>query len=269
MQLFTSLRFDPALVGIEENTTVCSGASPFLLLPFHRDRLVDAATAFGWTDAAASLQGPEGLASFSKLIKTRKSVWVQENDPHAPVKVRPLRPSWSLLTICKVRPVLSRDGTIAVTFTPEPPRDVHAMFSNGSAHPDTLQSNVKLTTVHLDTAATAASMLTRHKTTSRDHYLDARERAGLGRDYSSKDDVILFNEHDQTTETSISNIAFWRDGQWITPRVECGGLPGVMRRWLVEQGHWTEGVILKQDVRPGEIVLLSNGLKGCYPGRVA
>lgn len=119
--------------------------------------------------------------------------------------------------------------------------------------------------VHLDSSPTPPSLFTSHKTTSRAHYLAARSRAGLA---SYDSEVLLWNPAGDVTEGSITNVAFWRAGRWVTPRLDSGGLGGVMRRWLLEQGAWSEGTVRKDDVRSGERVLLSNALRGVVVGEV-
>lgn len=149
------------------------------------------------------------------------------------------------------------------------------MFNNALATPTTLQtlsaapkSTLPFVTVHLDPIPTPPSPLTAFKTTSRDHYLASRLRVGLGKGYTTPREVLLFNRSDEAMECSIANIAFWREGEWVTPRKEAGGLRGVMRRWLIEQGRWKEGRVMRSEVVKGEWVLLSNGVKGCYVGRI-
>ncbi|KAI7905510.1 aminotransferase [Cokeromyces recurvatus] len=83
-----------------------------------------------------------------------------------------------------------------------------------------------------------------HKTTQRDMYDLARERTGC--DYHATEDkpfdVILWNEHQEITETSIANIAIrfmtTKDTDhpfvWKTPKIECGLLPGVFRSFLLD-----------------------------------
>ena len=51
--LFTSLRYDPALCSAEFNTAASGVSSPYLLLPYHADRLRKAAIDFDWTKAVA------------------------------------------------------------------------------------------------------------------------------------------------------------------------------------------------------------------------
>jgi branched-chain amino acid aminotransferase len=56
------------------------------------------------------------------------------------------------------------------------------------------------------------------------------------------DDYILINPDGFITETAIANLVFQLDGEWITPPLSDGVLPGVMRALLVEKA----GVIVRQ-----------------------
>lgn len=118
----------------------------------------------------------------------------------------------------------------------------------------------------LDPISTPPSLFTSHKTTSRELYLASRARLHLSAAYTSE--ALLWNPAGEVTEGSITNVAFWRGTCWVTPRLESGGLGGVMRRWLVEQGEWTEGTVGKDSVRKGERVLLSNAVRGVFAGEV-
>ncbi|KZO92092.1 hypothetical protein CALVIDRAFT_462783, partial [Calocera viscosa TUFC12733] len=123
----------------------------------------------------------------------------------------------------------------------------------------------------LDPEPTPSSLFTQHKTTSRAHYLAARGRCGLGANYDHPDEALLWtptHSGPEITEASVSNVALYRSGRWVTPRQSAGGLGGVARRWLLEQGLWTEGVVSVGEVRDGEWVLGSNGVRGCFVGRV-
>ncbi len=131
-----------------------------------------------------------------------------------------------------------------------------------------------LLAIHLDTVPTASSVFTRTKTTHRDHYNAARSRFSIPPPPSpSLDEVVLFNKNDDITETSIRNIAFVRRSppQWVTPAASTGCLPGVIRRWLLEQGRIVEadeGELKKYDIVHGEYVLTFNGVEGCRLGRI-
>ncbi|KIJ36987.1 hypothetical protein M422DRAFT_178757, partial [Sphaerobolus stellatus SS14] len=82
------------------------------------------------------------------------------------------------------------------------------------------------------------------------------------------EEVLLYDEGGWIMEGSVRNVAFWRDNRWVTPPLHRGGLNGVVRRWLLENGRVIEEDVRKEDVRVGEVVLLSNGVEGCSLGVV-
>lgn len=49
------------------------------------------------------------------------------------------------------------------------------------------------------------------------------------------DDGILINESGRVTETAISNLLFLVNGNWVTPPISDGLLPGVMRALVIEK----------------------------------
>ena len=53
------------------------------------------------------------------------------------------------------------------------------------------------------------------------------------------DDYLLVNSDGFITETAIANLVFQLDGEWITPPLSDGVLPGVMRALLVEKNDVT------------------------------
>jgi 4-amino-4-deoxychorismate lyase len=128
--------------------------------------------------------------------------------------------------------------------------------------------------VHLDTQATESSIFTSTKTTFREVYDAARSRKNippLTAPQGRSADVLLYNPAGLITETSIANVAFFRDGKWLTPAASTGCLPGVSRRWLLEHSRIHEDNdrrLTVQSITDGEPVLLLNGLHGCYPGRI-
>lgn len=118
-------------------------------------------------------------------------------------------------------------------------------------------------TLLLDTKSTPVEQLRpliENKTTSRAHYVDPMSRTGAS--LSSHQEVLLYNGQDEVTEGTITNVIFKRDGNWVTPKLTCGLLGGVMRSHLLTQGKITEAVIKKQDLVDGEEVLLCNAVRG-------
>ncbi len=97
-----------------------------------------------------------------------------------------------------------------------------------------------------------------HKTTRRGPYDDARMNC------DANSDVVLVNERGEVTETTIANIAVFRDRKWVTPPVRCGLLPGVMRTELMARGEIVEGVIAATELRLGQTIRCFNALRGVF-----
>lgn len=179
----------------------------------------------------------------------------------------------------QIRILLSRNGELSVTASPTAPMSLHDPMapslwlpSASSTHPPNF--GLELLVIHVDEVPTPSSVFTRTKTTHRDCYTAARSRFNIPPPpTTSCDDVLLYNDCEDVTETSIRNIAFVRRSppQWITPSASSGCLTGVIRRWLLEQGRVVEardGELKKTDIVDGEYVLTFNGVEGCRLGRV-
>jgi para-aminobenzoate synthetase/4-amino-4-deoxychorismate lyase len=101
-----------------------------------------------------------------------------------------------------------------------------------------------------------------HKTTDRQIYDEAR------RARPDCDDVLLWNERGELCEATVANVAARIGGDWITPPLSCGLLPGVMRRRLLETGRLREGVIPRREITPGTELALFNSVRGWCPARL-
>jgi para-aminobenzoate synthetase/4-amino-4-deoxychorismate lyase len=97
-----------------------------------------------------------------------------------------------------------------------------------------------------------------HKTTHRRVYDEARAAA------PGADDVLLYNDRGELTESCIANVFVEREGRLVTPPVACGLLPGVMRERLLAEGRATEQVIRRSDLRPETRVYLANAARGMW-----
>lgn len=93
-----------------------------------------------------------------------------------------------------------------------------------------------------------------HKTTHREVY----EKALAGVD---SDDVILWNERGELTETCTANLALKIDGEWLTPAVNSGLLAGVYRGWLLERGEMREAVLRLEDLQRAEALAVLNSVR--------
>ena len=118
---------------------------------------------------------------------------------------------------CKVRLLISEDGTLASEFAEIPDAQDKPVKVGLATNP------VDENTVWLA-----------HKTTVRNLYNEARASR------ADTDDVLLWNRHSNLTESSTANILVKREGHWVTPRLESGLLAGTHRAELLQAGKITE-----------------------------
>lgn len=102
--------------------------------------------------------------------------------------------------------------------------------------------------------------LLRHKTTRRGLYDAAwrwAERQGAF-------DALLFNRRGELCEGGRSNVFVKLDGNWYTPPLSCGLLPGVTRARLLADPAYAarERRLLRADVLRAEALLLTNAVRG-------
>lgn len=95
-----------------------------------------------------------------------------------------------------------------------------------------------------------------HKTTHRAVY----ERARAAR--PDVDDVLLYNEDGELTESTVANLGVARGGRCITPARGCGLLGGTLRARLLAEGGLEEGVVRVEELAGAERVFLFNSLRG-------
>ncbi len=77
-------------------------------------------------------------------------------------------------------------------------------------------------------------------------------------------DMLFVNERGEVTEGGRSNLFVKLDGRWVTPPLESGVLPGVMRGVLLDDRAFgaTERVVTGDDLARAEALLLTNALRG-------
>jgi para-aminobenzoate synthetase/4-amino-4-deoxychorismate lyase len=85
-----------------------------------------------------------------------------------------------------------------------------------------------------------------HKTTRRDGH---------------SDDVILWNERGEVTESGIANLVVEIDGELFTPPVSSGLLAGTFRNQLLAQGKIKERVILIEELQTARKLYLINSVR--------
>lgn len=83
------------------------------------------------------------------------------------------------------------------------------------------------------------------------------------------DDVVFVNERGQVTETSIFTLAVRVDGQWLTPPVHDGCLPGVLRARLLADGTLVEGSLTVDDLARADELAVLNSVRGWLPAELS
>jgi para-aminobenzoate synthetase / 4-amino-4-deoxychorismate lyase len=75
------------------------------------------------------------------------------------------------------------------------------------------------------------------------------------------DDVLLWNERDEITESSSANVVVKIDGQLFTPPIDSGLLAGTYRAELLAQGKIQERTISKSDLKQAQSIKLINSVR--------
>ncbi len=112
----------------------------------------------------------------------------------------------------------------------------------------------------------SADLFLRHKTTQRAQY-DAAWRAA---EAQGAFDMLFCNERGEITEGARSNVFAQIDGQWFTPPLSAGVLPGVMRAHLLADPHWaaSERTLTLADLQRAGRLVLCNALRGVLTARL-
>ncbi|TLS24712.1 hypothetical protein PpBr36_08160 [Pyricularia pennisetigena] len=261
-ELFTSLRYDPKLSGVSSARIEgwnASKSSPLYMLDYHRDRMLRAATYFGWTDAIAAIDGDAGLARLEDFI-----LGLPEIGDH------PLRVKVTLSKAGKFGHEAGRvpEQSLSNLFPPSlPPPGQEAHDGGGVAKSPTYR-------IFVDLDQTPPSEYTHYKTTRREMYNSARQRMGIGATDTAE--VLLVNTSDGSImEGSLVTPYFWKNGRWVTPpvptrfsREQSGGQDGTTRRWALERRLCVEEPVKASSLVEGEECWISNGVRGFNFGKV-
>ena len=153
-------------------------------------------------------------------------------------KLRSMEDSF-VKTAHKVRLLMASDGSISCQAEPLPGTDKPKSY------------RLCLSPSPID----SANPFLFHKTTHRQVYDSARSTC------PEYDDVLLWNEKGEITETCIANVVVSLDGELITPPVECGLLPGTFRTWLLEQEKVREEIITRESIKNADRIYLVNSVR--------
>jgi len=148
----------------------------------------------------------------------------------------------------RVRLLLARDGAVRVEAEPL----TAARASSREARP---QLRVGFAPVPVD----SADPLLFHKTTRRAFYDGARAAV------PNCDDVLLWNARGELTESTRANLVVRLDGELVTPPLDCGLLPGILRERLLARRRIAERVIRREDLARASGLWLISSLRGWIP----
>ncbi|KAF2647513.1 hypothetical protein K491DRAFT_685457 [Lophiostoma macrostomum CBS 122681] len=267
--IISAIRYDPLLLSSSENskpTLNFVAPSPFYMLVYHRDRLVEAAQHFEIPSVVS--QVADGAALHSILLQHVHNHRAENAGKDEPLKLRILFDKTGKMTIdlLPIPPVplsqlfpSSFDPPKSASPSPSPP---HPAQTNPKPFTPSPLTGGALTLgptdylpkegpphwiVRLDTKPTPSSPVTLLKTTARAIYNSSRARA-LPENLAApkKVEVMMYNECHELTEGSTTSLYLFRGGRWVTPPV---GVPaGELNSATLKEGEgesWDEGEFRK------------------------
>lgn len=228
-ELLETLRWEPG----EGSET--GGPEGYLLLRQHLARLRDSAEHFGFSLDLEAVE--HELAALAAELSS-----APRPEPH------------------KVRLRVGRKGEVHREVTPlsagEPFTDLDGVLGEASKGERAGVLRVALAPAPVDTS----DPFLFHKTTHRRVY---DETLAAARELHPEiDDVVLWNERGEVTETTRHNVVVRRDGVWCTPPVASGLLAGTLRARLLAEGRIREAVLTAEDLARAEAVALVNSVRG-------
>ncbi|KAI4155636.1 MAG: hypothetical protein L6R39_001203 [Caloplaca ligustica] len=266
--ILTSIRADHALALNSKNTLLSCGTacapSPFYMLQYHRDRMLKAVKELEWTKAYDALLGIRGLSRLRAVLLDYLANLPELKNQPQPLKLRvAINPQSHISVTSTPLPIPSCLSSLAFALfppvlSPLPPRVDHPLP----------RYNWR---VFISPIPVSPSLFTRHKTTNRSVYDEARSFIPTlpPSDVPKRlCEVLLINHEKEVMEGSITTPYFWRGGQWVTPPLAAGGNWGTTRRYALEAGLCVEGTVTKDSLSRGELIWLSNGARGWDWGEI-
>jgi len=150
---------------------------------------------------------------------------------------------------------------LAAGFSPEPYRVRVLLDRNGEfkINTDLIKSEANPARISLAKQnVNSGNVFLYHKTTHRQVYTDALTAS------PGYNDVLLWNERGEITETCIANIVVELRGQYYTPPVSCGLLAGTYRAQLLQEGKILERVIFVDELSSCTGFYLINSVRGWW-----
>lgn len=149
--------------------------------------------------------------------------------------------------IHKVRVLLAPDGTVTLAAQPVGVPDPGAPPATAAVSRQRV---------------TSSDPFLYHKTTRRALY-DRELRA-----HPDCYDVIFLNDQGELTEGSFNTIVVSLHGELLTPALDCGLLPGVLREELLQVGAIREAILTLDDLYRADRIWLVNSVRGWRECRI-
>jgi len=142
-----------------------------------------------------------------------------------------------------VRLLLSPKGSMAIELKPVPP-------------PERGPVDVIVRPLPVD----PSDFRLRYKTTAKGFLKDVRRDTGAF-------EAVFTDPAGRLTEGSFTNVFVERDGRMLTPPLERGLLPGLLRQRLIDEGKAEEADLSVEDLKQG--FLIGNMVRGLMKARLA
>ncbi|KAB2968831.1 MAG: aminodeoxychorismate synthase, component I [Thermoanaerobaculia bacterium] len=209
------------------------GARGVALLDLHLERLAASAEYFGFEAGASVIAGGDAKAAMEEKVRALLDTRCSGLAPGS----------------YRLRLRLARSGALALDAEPfRPERKVWRVTV--APYP-----------------APSLDVFAFHKTTWRGRY-EAAAAAAAAAGAEGVDEVLLVNERGELTEGTRTNVALQLGGEWLTPPLDAGLLPGVFRAHLLRSGRLVEATLYPEDLRRAHRVRLMNALRGWIPAAV-
>lgn len=137
-----------------------------------------------------------------------------------------------------------------------------ALYQNGkveiSHSPINTKSDSSNVVLISETIIDSTSVFQYHKTSRREHYNQAYDKAEKQGAY----DVLFFNEKEQLVEASRHNIFIKKEACFYTPLLSTGALNGIQRQAFMQQNKVKEAHLTRDDLLNADEILLTNSVRG-------
>lgn len=250
--IYTSIRYDPIFKDSPENTAASFNIQcPFYMLEHHWTRLQVANwSAQFWSDGPPKTHGRPADFLYGLIYAVRQ--WQAAHPKEA---------EWA--ESLRIRRRSYASGRVTTEIWQIPRKPLSDFFPTSLDVPEPRPKSEW--TIYLDNQPTVATEATMFKIWDRSPQSRARLDAGI-LNLGSTREVILYDSERKAIDGSNSTVYFLRKGRWVTPSSAAGGLQGTTRRWALEKGMAIEAAVSIDSLVDGEIVWLSNGVRGFFWG---